>query len=133
MGLPATNAAALQMVCPALYARGAAVYQGWLDLADGQLATAAEGWNDQRTLAVAYLAAHSWLRATGGSEAGISSSTAEAVGAVAGEAAGDRSRSYAGIATKTLEDAELVTTRFGAAFVRLRTSRPGFGARILTL
>ncbi len=131
MSAPLTNAAALKMVAAPLHSKGEETYQEWLDWADSQLATEAEGWGAQRTVAVALLAAHLWLRLTGGNVAGLAPTSAQVSGVVSGEAAADRSRSYAPIATTTIEQAELASTVYGAQFLRLRASRPAFGARMI--
>lgn len=130
--LPETNVDALKRVCPPLYTRGADEYTFWLDLADGQLATSAQGWGNFRTLAAALLAAHLWTRLTGGgTPAGLPATSAQVAGAVTGESYTDRSRSYGSLPANTLERAELATTVYGAQFLRLRESRPGFGARVV--
>ncbi len=128
MAAPATAAVALAQVAPPLYARGEAVYQPWLD--DATLQIAATGWGDHYAKAIALLAAHQWLRLTGGTVAGLTPTAAEAVGAISGEGADGRNRSYANPALTGPLDAELATTRYGLAFLSLRRSRYTYGARL---
>lgn len=137
MAAPATAAAALQMVCPALYVQGAAVYQPWLDLVDSQIAASdgTAGWNGQRVMAVAYLAAHQWSLV--GSP--LSATAAQVTGIISGESADNPvtqkglSRSYAVPASNSPEEAELLTTRYGQQFVSLRRRCAAFGPGIANL
>lgn len=129
-----TNAEALAALCRPLYAAGEAERDLWLGIADSQLS--AGGWGDQRPVAVALLAAHQWHRLTGGSQAGLSPTAAEAVGQVSTETAsvtggGNLSRSYDVLKGTDPDDLELHTTRYGAAFVRIRNQCPDFGPRIV--
>lgn len=130
----ATAAAALAVLCRPLHATGEEERQVWLDIADSQLS--AGGWGDQRPTAVALLAAHLWQRLTGGSQAGLSPTAAEAVGQVSNETAsvgagGNLSRSYDVLKGADPDDQELLTTRYGSAFVRIRNQCPDFGPRAI--
>ena len=137
MAAPATAAAALKMVCPLLYAQGADAYQSWLDLADGQCAASdgTDGWAGQRTMAVAFLAAHQWTLVG----APLSPTAAQVTGIVSSESADNPvtqkglSRSYAVPSGASPEEAELLTTRYGQQFVSLRRRCAAFGPRVVNL
>ncbi|MCH9838247.1 DUF4054 domain-containing protein [bacterium] len=129
MAAPASTLAALAGLCPPLYAAPEAIRTFWLDLAESQLGP--EGWGDQRYTATAALAAHQWHRLTGGSTVGLSPTAAQAVGQVAAESAEKLSRTYETLKGKDPEEQDLLTTRYGVLFFKIRENCPAFGPGIV--
>ncbi len=136
MALPTTAAGHLQFQCRELYALGEGVYSYWIDTAEAEInpTTGINGWSGStRPLAVALLAAHLWAR----NPATIAA--AEATGIVSAESATNPltqkglSRSYSVPAAASPEEASLLTTRWGQAFVDLRRRQPAFGPRTVAL
>ncbi len=100
----------------------------FVELAEERLSPGA--WGAVYDTAVAYLAAHLLTRAK--ATAAASAAVAESPGTVTARAAGDVSESYGtGAATVGSDaDADLRTTRYGLAFLSLRSTRAAARVRL---
>lgn len=90
--------------------------EAWLAIAASLLS--ASQWGAAYTLAACYLAAHMWKRT--GLDDGSDSAAA---GPLTSARTGELAESYASASTTSALDADLATTRYGLAYLRLRSTR----------
>lgn len=90
-------------------------------------------WGDAHVDAVAFYAAHLLTRSK--ATAAASAAAADTAGPVTSRSAGAVSESYGALAggAANAADAELLTTRYGAAYLRLRASRAARLPRVVSL
>lgn len=140
MALPTTAAGYLVFLCPALASQPTETRDFWLEDAAAELAPATAGWGELLPKATALLAAHRYTKLTRQTAGGLTPTAAEAVGPIASETAinpitqKQLTRSYGAVAgVAGTPDADLARTEYGLQFLRLRQTRPAFGARLTGL